>query len=205
MDAEASRLRFLGLVVCGGMSRRMGSDKALLDLAGVRLVERAVAALDGVVAQVVLATGSEERYTELGLPCVLDPVADAGPLAGLVAGLERAAERGADALVVTACDTPRASEAVYRTLAEKWQGSSSDALLLQTKNGQEPLIAIYGPRCADAARRALDAGKRRMTAFHSELKISYLDAAQVPVSQPAINLNTPEELEAERQYLGDLS
>lgn len=205
MDAGASRLGLLGLVVCGGMSRRMGSDKALLDLAGVRLVERAIAALDGVVDQVVLATGREARYGETGLECVLDEVADAGPLAGLVAGLEFARQRGATGLVVTACDTPRASGAVYRALSNSWQDCSGDALLLQTSEGQEPLIAIYGPRCAAAAKRALDAGRRRMTAFHSEIKISYLDAADVPVSRPAINLNTPEELEAERQYLGDLS
>ena len=52
---------------------------------------------------------------------MLDEVTDAGPLAGLVAGLEFAHKRGATGLVVTACDTPRASGAVFRALSERWQ------------------------------------------------------------------------------------
>lgn len=205
MNAEASQLGFLGLVVCGGKSRRMGSDKALLDLAGSRLVERAVLALRSVTVDVVLGTGETERYGELGLECVIDPVHGAGPLAGLVAGLECAQVRGASALLVSACDTPRASDEVFGALSRKWEAIEADALLLQTSDGIEPLIAIYRITCAAPARAALAAGKRRMTSFHDSIEVSFLDAREVAVEAPATNINTPEELEAERQFLGDRS
>ena len=80
----------LGVVLCGGQSRRMGRDKARLVLEGETLVSRAIRALDAVSDEVVLATGERPRYPESGRRCVLDSVPDGGPLAGL-AGRARSA------------------------------------------------------------------------------------------------------------------
>ena len=82
------RTQVSGLVLCGGHSRRMGSDKALLPLGGQRLIDFPLGALAQVAGSTSLAVGSTERYGELGLSQVLDDPAwgDAGPLAGLLAG-----------------------------------------------------------------------------------------------------------------------
>jgi len=197
--------RTLGLVVCGGQSRRMGCDKALMDLAGARLVDRAVDALAPFTDEVSLATGSRPRYVELGRECILDEVADAGPLSGLVAGLRVARESNFDALLVTACDTPRASAAVFGVLAKRLSEGSADAVLLRTEHGVEPLIAAYRTTCFEPALAALAAGRRRMTSFHEAVEIEHVHAAELTVEAPATNVNTPEELEAERLYFGSCS
>ena len=109
--ANRSASRTLGLVLCGGESRRMGADKALMTLGGVPLIEYAVKAVRGVADEVRLGTGSAPRYASLGLACVLDAPggAQAGPLVGLVAGLRAASAAGFDALVVCVRATRRGS------------------------------------------------------------------------------------------------
>jgi molybdopterin-guanine dinucleotide biosynthesis protein A len=181
----------------------MGTDKALVDLAGARLVDRAVASLEVHTSDVLLATGSEPRYAELGRECVLDELSDAGPLAGLVAGLRAASERGSEALMISACDTPRASAVVFAALRDKLASSAADAVLLRTTEGIEPLIAIYRTTCLAPALAALSAGRRRMTSFHEAVQIDHVEEAELTVEAPATNVNTPEQLEAERLFFGE--
>ena len=93
--------RITGVVLCGGASRRMGQDKATLEVAGERLLDRAVEALSGHVNEVLLACGAEERYADRGLRLALDAGADLGPLGGLGAGL---AQARTEWVLLLACD-----------------------------------------------------------------------------------------------------
>jgi len=187
----------------------MGEDKALLELAGKSLVVRAAGVLVGFGAPVVLACGAHDRYADLGLERVLDRDADLGPLAGLEAALARASMReddaraGSDYVCVLACDMPRASARIFERLLFLAEARQADACLLATTAGLEPLLAVYSTRCLDSVRRALDAGKRRMNAFHrgfGDLVIETLAARDIPEDAPAEvarNLNTPAEFQAE--------
>ena len=175
-------------------------DKARLSVGGRPLLETAVAAGRAVAGRVVLAPGDEPRYTELGLPLVLDARPDAGPLAGLVAGLEEAAAAGAAWVVVLACDLPRADANVLRELLERARARDLDACLLETAGGLEPLVAVYNVCCAGPARAALLAGRLRATAFHDGLRVEGLVAGlheQEAFEAAALNLNTPEDLDRE--------
>ena len=79
-----------GVVLAGGASRRMGRDKALMELDGEPLVARAVRLLSGVCSDVAVASGDGRRLdgAGLGVRQVADVVPDAGPVAGIAAGLE---------------------------------------------------------------------------------------------------------------------
>ncbi len=180
----------------------MGTDKALVDLAGARFLDRSIAALSPLVDEVVLATGSEARYPELGHRTVTDAVPDSGPLSGLLAGLEQARESGRELVLVVACDTPRAEERLYRALVERL--ADADACLLRTPDGLEPLCAVYRTTCAAPARAALESGRRRMTSFHDEVQLAFLELDELPAdlaaARPDTNVNTPEELNAERAW-----
>jgi len=193
----------LGAVLCGGGSRRMGQDKALLSLAGKSLLARAAEVLAALGAPVVLACGAEDRYAQLGLERVLDRGADLGPLAGLEAALDRACHAGNGYICVLACDMPRASARVFEQLLLRAEARGADACLLATPAGLEPLLAVYSTRCLDSVRRALDAGERRMDAFHRRfgaLVIETLDTQDLPEETPAEvarNLNTPAEFQVE--------
>ena len=189
-----------GVVLCGGRSVRMGSDKALLELEGRTLLEHAVATLRALTPHVFLATGPAARYPELGLERVLDRAGGAGPLAGLCAALEHARARGTRWLLALACDVPHVRPQVFRALHARAQREGAQACLLETEEGLEPLIAVYSTECLPAVERALLRGEKRLIAFHeAPLRIARLALAELPRELAADctrNLNTPEEFRA---------
>src|SRR5262249_27484518 len=84
----------LGLVLAGGLARRMGGgDKALIKVGGVAILDRVLERLRGACQTIVLnANGDPARFARYGLPVIADSVPDfAGPLAGILAGLDWAA------------------------------------------------------------------------------------------------------------------
>lgn len=207
-------------ILAGGRSRRMGRDKARLDLAGSSFLERAAALLREVCGEVVLACGPEPRYADLGLSLALDGEPDGGPLAGLIAGLEALDTERA---LVIACDMPRLSRRVFEVLFERASSEDLDACFLASERGLEPLCAIYSRRCLPHMKRSLAEGRRRVTGFldldqagadggasgsNRALRIGRVDISEIdPVgsglardgSAVLTNVNTPEELERERQ------
>lgn len=202
--SERRAVPLVGCVFCGGASQRMGADKARLELEGKSLLERALGAFDGLASARILATGRAPRYPELGLPCVLDRRPDGGPLAGLEAALEWMVQNGAEQgwCLTLACDMPYAAPAAFEALLAEAQGA--DACLLAGPRGAEPLFAVYHPRVLRAVRAALDAGERRMIAFHrghGAVRVRSLPAERLPAPlglRCLCNVNTPGELERER-------
>ena len=98
-----------GVILAGGQATRMGGgDKGLRNLGGQTLLARVEARLAPQVAGLALnANGDPARFAGLGMPVIADSVAGfAGPLAGVLAGLDWAAERGAQTIVTAAADTP---------------------------------------------------------------------------------------------------
>jgi len=183
----------------------MGRDKAALRVAGATLLESAAAAFTGLAGETLLACGPTERYRDLGFPLVLDAFPDAGPLAGLEAGLARARTEWLAAL---ACDMPRATPEVVRQLLERAQERDLDVCFLRTEKGIEPLFAVYRRTCLEPVRAALQAGERKLVSF---LRFKTSDGrrprsgnlleADLPgglaAAGVAHNLNTPEDLRAE--------
>jgi len=181
-----------GILLCGGGSVRMGSDKALLDLGGKPLLEYPLALLDELCGSVVLACGSEERYADLGRPLALDAEAGVGPLAGLVAGLSAT---NAEWSIALGCDMPRVTIELLAALMEEAVKSSLDVCAYEDAGGPQPLCAVYRNTCLTPARDALAAGERRLTSFWREpLRIGRLSGPEDALA----NLNTPEDLARER-------
>ena len=196
-----------GVLLCGGLSRRMGSDKALALLAGRPLLEHALAALDAVAERTLLATGTHERYAEYGRPIVLDSESDAGPLAGLAAGL-RATETAWIACLP--CDAPRVDGQVLRALLARAHAEDLDVAVLASERGAEPTIGVVHRRVLPAVEASLASGDRRLISYWTQrvdgrpLVTSALGPAELGLPEleshePARNLNTPAELEAERR------
>ncbi len=199
-DGAPRRSEVTAVVLCGGASRRMGTDKAKLELDGRWLIERPLEAARAVAERVLLACGVEPRYPELGLECVLDEFRDgdgaAGPLAGLLAGLEAARSPW---VVALACDLPLARADVLEGLLATAEHHRLDACLLELERGTQPLLAAYRREpCRRAVRAALERGERRMVAFHAGLAVGSVAAEHLgPAAQAAaLNLNTPEDFRA---------
>lgn len=191
MPATAS-----GLVLCGGASVRMGSDKARLVLGARSLLERALAALAPHCVELRLACGPSARYAELGLPLDLDRAPGLGPLAGLEAGL--AAAR-AELVLAVAVDMPWLERVPFAQLVTTLERERAQACLIEGPRGLEPLCGAWSRSALPAIRAALDAGERRVLA---PFERSGASAAERPRlarfalrDEPALaNLNTPEEL-----------
>ncbi|HVW35182.1 MAG TPA: molybdenum cofactor guanylyltransferase, partial [Acidimicrobiia bacterium] len=148
--------RVAGLLLTGGASRRMGRDKALLEVDGQRLVDRAAAVL-GAVADPVLEVGPGWS----GLPAVREDPPGSGPLAALSAGAAELRARGhSGPVLVLAVDMPRVSAELLRFLAGR---AGPPATAVPRAGGHpQPMCARYGPDVLAAVDRRLAAGGRSL-------------------------------------------
>lgn len=165
-----------GVVFCGGLSRRMGQDKALLASGGETLLEKAHGLLAPHVCKVVLSTGSSARYGDMGLDCVLDEQPDLGPIGGLQAALLSCSTPW---ILALACDLPRLSESqVLELLGAARKGDL--AVVFGSPEHPEPLFALYHKDLLSSVSASIQAGRRRMTSF-----IGKPDAPTTPDTIPA--------------------
>jgi molybdenum cofactor guanylyltransferase len=154
-----------GLILAGGRSSRMGRDKALLTLPdGRTLLARQADILRAAGAVKILASVRPEHETKLpGITAVHDAVAEAGPLAGIAAGL-RAAPSGL--VLVLAVDMPAMQAAHLRQLVELAVDGRG---VVPMQSGQiEPLAAVYPSLLADSAEAALKGGQRAVQSWVRE-------------------------------------
>jgi molybdopterin-guanine dinucleotide biosynthesis protein A len=191
----SGRRALTGLVLCGGAGMRMGRDKALLDVEGEPLVLRVARRMAEGADPVLLASGRPGRFGELtaGFAEVADGRLDAGPLAGIVAGLEASPN---PLVAAAAVDMPFASPAVFGLLAGLWDGE--DVVVPITTNGTEPLHAVYATAALPALRAALESGPRSLRRLMGSLRVRTVAPeewrAEDPEGRFAINLNRAEDL-----------
>jgi molybdopterin-guanine dinucleotide biosynthesis protein A len=187
----------VGFVVAGGKSRRMGADKALLPWEGSTLLDHAIARLRAVCDEVVVLSGSEPRYTDRGVPVVVDRDPEAGALGGVASGLEALDEgRG----LFLGVDLPFVPVALLRhllALADGW-----DAVVPSSPEGAEPLCAVYASACREPVGRAVREGRLKMTAFWPDVRVRAVPPEELRAfgdpSSLFRNLNTPDDYERAR-------
>lgn len=187
------------VVLCGGASQRMGTEKALMVMPeGLPLVLHVAGRMATVADPVLLATGRPGRLGRLGYLEVEDPTRGAGPLAGIVAALERSPH---DLLAVVAVDMPFASPRLFEHLASSI--GAHDACVPRTAHGLEPLHALYARSTLPHLRACLDSGRLAVHQALADLAVREVAEAEWDDFDPdgrfAANLNEPEDLAAVRQ------
>jgi len=186
-----------GFAVAGGESRRMGRDKALLAWGERTLLDHALERLSQACGAVRILCGPIRRYEDRGLPVDTDVVPGAGPLGGLLTGLQRLGEEPGLFLAV---DVPYVPAALLRRLIHLSAGH--DAVVPVTDAGPEPLCAVYRASCLEPVRRCLGAGRLKMTSFWPDVRVrevreSELSAYADP-TRAFRNVNTPADYAAGR-------
>ena len=192
------RLSVSAAILAGGRSRRMGRDKAWLDLGdGVPLVRRVADALEQVADEIVVVA-NDERYASLGLPRVPDRYGEKGAFGGIATAV--AATRG-ELVCVGACDMPWPSPDVYRLLLRLADGH--DVAIPRIGDDLETMHAVYRRTCLPAMERALARGDMRVISFFPDVRVREVRGDDLRRADPDLrsftNLNTPEELERARQ------
>jgi len=179
-----------GVILAGWRSRRIGRDKATLEVAGGALFERVLALFRRFFARVVIA-GDRPDLAQTGLPALPDRYPGSA-LGGLYTGL-LAAET--PYVFVAACDMPSPDPEIIRTILARRDGC--DVVVIRTPAGYEPLFALYGKACLEPMRGLLDAGNYRIYDFYPQVRVCSLEPAQLPPGweQALVNVNTPEELQ----------
>ena len=188
-------------VQAGGKSSRMGEDKALIHLAGIPLIERVLARIDGLADEILITTNRPETLTHLNLRMVGDEIPGAGALHGLKTALDAA--RG-ELVLVLSCDTPF----VNRELLEHLLSRAHEANAIVPKHGDkyEPLQAVYNrTSCLPAVEAALGSGERRMISFYPQVHVLPIEEPILGELDPSglsfFNVNTAEDLERAEQLL----
>lgn len=183
-----------GVILAGGLATRMGGgDKCLLPLGGAPMLERIIARLAPQVDALALnANGPPGRFAHFGLPVLADSVEGfAGPLAGVLAGLDWAAGEGHEAIVTAAGDTPFFPRDLAARLCETAEGMVHPLALAATPDGRQPTFGLWPVALRDDLRAALQSGLRKVVMWTDTHRGRM---AEFPDSGAFFNVNTPEDL-----------
>jgi len=180
------------LLLAGGRSRRFGTDKARAVVDGTPMLRRVYETARALTPHVLLSVRADgDFYFDLvppEVPRLLDSVPEAGPLAGLVAGLRAARTPW---LLALACDLPFLNEATLRRLLAD-RSPDFDAVVPVTSDGRrQPLCALYRVETVrPVAEARLVAGRYALQALLDPLSVATLAVPDTPLH----NVNTPDDL-----------
>ncbi|MDP7274935.1 MAG: molybdenum cofactor guanylyltransferase [Planctomycetaceae bacterium] len=183
-----------GLVLCGGGSRRMGSPKYQLRFGDETMLERMVRLLSSVVSPVAVIASAGQELPALQPEVIIarDLYANAGPLAGLSAGLN-ALSHAVDAVYVTSCDSPFLHADFVRAVISSL--GTADMAIPRDRDHHHPLAAVYRTSLAPTVDRLLSEGIRRPVALLESVTVVEVDVAHLRPSDPDLrslqNMNTP--------------
>jgi molybdenum cofactor guanylyltransferase len=194
----------LGLVLAGGLARRMGGgDKALLRIGHATILERVLERLTPQCSRVILnANGDPSRFAFTGLPVVADHVPDfAGPLAGVLAGLDWAAAQAPDVAYVASVpgDCPFLPRDLVARLHAARGAENKSLACARSGEWRHPVVGLWPVALRDDLRGALiDEGLHKIEAWTARHGVAIADWPAEPVD-PFFNVNTPEDAaEADR-------
>ncbi|HZV80979.1 MAG TPA: formate dehydrogenase accessory sulfurtransferase FdhD [Geobacteraceae bacterium] len=181
-----------GVILAGGKSTRMGSNKALLAFRGRPLIETVYRTMAELFAEVVVVTNTPEEYAFLPCPKIPDVFIGGGSMAGIHAGLSWSSN---PRVFVVACDMPFLDGGVIRGLAGLLGDES--VLVPETDGGLEPLHAFYAKGALQALEEVLTADRKKIIDLLLDMGARVVPAEQVAQLSPGFdsfrNINSPEE------------
>ncbi|RQW85475.1 MAG: formate dehydrogenase accessory sulfurtransferase FdhD [Geobacter sp.] len=190
------------VILAGGKSTRMKSNKALLPCSGELFIERIFRQLSELFPEVILVTNTPEFYRFLPCRMIPDEFPGLGSLAGIHAGLNHSST---EHIFVVACDMPYLNSELIRQMVSKSQGF--DVVIPESDSGFEPLHAIYAKSCLPAMEEALKNGTRKIVNCFDWSKVSVLSKEEISAVDPEFlsfrNINTPEEYFSFREEMQD--
>ena len=182
-----------GLLLAGGQARRMGgADKGLLTLGGRPLAAWGLTRLQNQVGEVLIsANRNHADYEKLGVRVIRDSVSGyAGPLAGLVAGLQ---EASSDWLLSAPCDSPLLANDYAERMQEAADSGQWDAVVAHDGRRLQPVFLLVSRRLQQSLGDFLAKGGRKIDLWLEEVSHQRVDFSDHP--DMFLNVNTPEELE----------
>lgn len=188
-----------GIILAGGKSRRMGKNKALLEVGGLTMIERVAGVMSGVCSEIIIAGENSCSFEHLGYPMVPDIRPGYGPLSGIHAGLTAANNHFS---FVIACDIPFPSEKLMKMIISEKDGY--DVVMLKQGEYLEPLFSLYSKAFIEAAEKSFGNGVYKVTAAiqHVRWKPITVSPGEIPdLAKSLTNVNTPVDYEEAKKMI----
>jgi molybdopterin-guanine dinucleotide biosynthesis protein A len=193
---------YAGIILAGGLNKRMaGKNKALLPVGDHSIVERQINLFQDLFDQVIVVTNHLSEFAAWGITLVSDLLPIRSSLTGIHAGLFYTKSSHA---FISACDMPflkrEMIEVVFQALEPRW-----DVVVPVTREGFQPLCAIYSRRCIKPIEDQLDRGGLKISNLFSQIKIKTIPEESLrSVDRDLIsffNINTVEDLSRSRKMV----
>ena len=185
------------VILAGGMSRRLGRNKALEPFQGEPLIQRVIARMRQVGESLIVVVNDPERAAELDLPedvtTAVDRYPGMGSLGGILTGLVTAPTEWA---TFCACDMPFLNPQLYQLLLSLRDGY--DAVVPVVDGRPEPTHAVYSRACVEPIRERIVAKDLKISSFFGEVRVCLVPEEQIRRTDPELlsffNVNTQEDL-----------
>lgn len=184
-------MKTAAVILAGGMSRRMGRDKAALPFGSETMLSHLVNTYRPHFDLTAVSLNEAGRFDTAGAMEVVDRRPGDGPMAGLEAAF---LDTGADVIFLTGTDLPLGDAQLAKYLVSRL--GDYDVCLIRSDKGPEPLFAVYSSACLPVIQQALSEGRRSMYHILKQvrtLEIPAQELPQFPVQRILTNVNDPQE------------
>ena len=190
-------MQITGIILAGGKSSRMGTDKALIKMGDKNLLETAIEICKPVCKSIIISSNNPE-HGKYGYPVIHDEIKDCGPLGGIYSCLKQSAT-GWNFII--SVDSPFVTSEFIQFLST--QSKNYDVVVPVHLNGKEPLIALYNKKCLPIIEKQIEFQQFKMHHLLTLLKPLYFDASEWVKKTPHLfkNLNSPEDVDLKNKIL----
>ena len=182
------------VILAGGQSRRMGFNKALINVGGQPLIRVLIDRIRPLTNRIVISSNDASSYQFLNFPVIPDYFQNHGPLAGFHAAMTQSV---CSLYIMLACDLPNLQEQLLRRLITLADGF--DAAIPRTRDGvAHPLCAVYRRTCLPSIERALQTGTNKvvLTFLDDSLAVRWVSPDEGQFRDVDLaNVNTPKDLQ----------
>src|SRR5210317_466024 len=200
--ASNSKFHSSGVILSGGLAARYdGTEKALLQVGGVRILDRIYDIYSELFEEIILVTNSPEKFLEWYLLIVSDLFRIRSSLTGIHAGLFSMTNPFA---FISACDTPFLKKEMVETVIEKIE-PQIDIVMPETSAGLDPLCAAYSKRCLNSAQHHLEQEKLKVIKAFRKSRIKTISEKVLRTIDPDLrsffNINTADDLQRAEEMI----
>ncbi len=186
IDIMLNKFKITGIILAGGKSSRMGTNKALLSYKGKSLIEHNIALIKPFCSEILISNNNND-FNELGYNIVKDNYFNVGPLAGIEACLRKSSN---EINFIISCDLVVLSKSVISSLIEKCNNDVDAIIPLLGKNTLQPLCAIYKKKILFQLIYQIEKGDYAVYSLLNYITTQYVT---INDSFDLLNINTPDD------------
>lgn len=178
-----------GIILAGGKSSRMGTDKGFILLDGTPFIQHIINNLKDIVDEIIIVSNNAD-YDQFGIKRIPDNIKDYGPIAGVYTGLKASKT---DYNLVISCDAPKVDLEVFKPLLKE-RNDYYDVVQYIANSRTTPLTALYHRKCLKIFKLALQNKIQKLRFVVKQLNTKTLVAPD-EIRPKIVNINTPRDLE----------